>query len=151
MHDNIAQYKKNERVVTSINKLLNLLTSFIIVITFCLSPSFASAQDNDSVPETSDPNVLYVKQKGESNNKVLWHLKVNEANARLKDVVINMTLQGGHDINLVELNTLLNAKGITVTQPDPQKKVFLLSIKVLEAPLNVEFSSIISTISLSRI
>ncbi len=144
MHDNIAQYKKNERVVTSINKLLNLLTSFIIVITFCLSPSFASAQDNDSVPETSDPNVLYVKQKGESNNKVLWHLKVNEANSRLKDVVIKMELQGGHDINLVELNTLLNAKGITVTQPDPQKKVFLLSIKALEEPLNVEFSSVIT-------
>lgn len=79
----------------SINKLLNLLTSLIIVITFCLSPSFASAQDNDSVPETSNPNMLYVEQKGESNNKVLWHLKANEANSRLKDVVIKMELQGG--------------------------------------------------------
>ncbi|WP_420496357.1 SpaA isopeptide-forming pilin-related protein [Macrococcus psychrotolerans] len=128
----------------SINKLLNLLTSLIIVITFCLSPSFASAQDNDSVPETSNPNMLYVEQKGESNNKVLWHLKANEANSRLKDVVIKMELQGGHDVNLVELNTLLNAKGITVTQPDPQKKVFLLSIKALEEPLNVEFSSVIT-------
>ncbi|WP_313020083.1 SpaA isopeptide-forming pilin-related protein [Macrococcoides bohemicum] len=114
------------------------------MITFCLNPGVVLAQDNNGVPETSDPNVLYVKQKGESNNKVLWHLKVNEANARLKDVVINMTLQGGHDINLVELNTLLNAKGITVTQPDPQKKVFLLSIKALEEPLNVEFSSVIT-------
>gem|GEM_PF-5626814 len=127
-----------------INKLLNLLTSLILLITFCLNPGVVLAQDNNGVPETSDPNVLYVKQKGESNNKVLWHLKVNEANARLKDVVINMTLQGGHDINLVELNTLLNAKGITVTQPDPQKKVFLLSIKALEEPLNVEFSSVIT-------
>lgn len=144
MHDNIAQYKKNERVVTSINKLLNLLTSLIIVITFCLSPSFASAQDNDSVPETSDPDVLYVKQKGESNNMVLWHLKVNEANSRLKDVVIKMELQGGHNINLAELNTLLNAKGVTVTQPDPEKKLFLLNIKSLDESLNIEFSSVIT-------
>lgn len=140
----VAQYTKNKRVVMSINKLLNLLTSLIIVITFCLSPSLASAQDNDSVPETSNPNVLYVEQKGESNNKVKWHLKMNETNSRLKDVVIKMELQGGHDVNLVELNTLLNAKGITVTQPDPQKKVFLLSIKALEEPLNVEFSSVIT-------
>lgn len=144
MHDNIAQYKKNERVVTSINKLLNLLTSFIIVITFCLSPSFASAQDNDSVPETSDPDVLYVEQKGESNNMVLWHLKVNETNSRLKDVVIKMELQGGHNISLAELNTLLNAKGVTVTQPNPEKKLFLLNIKSLDEPLNVEFSSVIT-------
>ncbi|MEB8171518.1 SpaA isopeptide-forming pilin-related protein [Macrococcus caseolyticus] len=128
----------------SINKLLNLLTSLIIVITFCLSPSLASAQDNDSVPETSDPNVLYVEQKGESNNKVKWHLKVNEANSRLKDVVIDMELQGGHDISLAELNMLLNAKGVTVTQPDPEKKLFLLNIKSLAEPLNVEFSSIIT-------
>lgn len=128
----------------SIKKLLNLLTSLIIVITFCLSPSLASAQDNDSVPETSDPNVLYVEQKGESNNKVNWHLKVNEANSKLKDVVIKMELQGGHNINLAELNMLLNAKGVTVTQPDPQKKVFLLNIKALEEPLNVEFSSVIT-------
>ncbi|WP_419895340.1 SpaA isopeptide-forming pilin-related protein [Macrococcus psychrotolerans] len=128
----------------SINKLLNMLTSLIIVITFCLSPSLASAQDNDSVPETSDPSVLYVEQKGESNNKVKWHLKVNEANSRLKDVVIKMELQGGHNISLAELNMLLNAKGVTVTQPDPQKKVFLLSIKALEEPLNVEFSSVIT-------
>ncbi|WP_340391581.1 SpaA isopeptide-forming pilin-related protein [Macrococcoides caseolyticum] len=104
----------------------------------------ASAQDNDSVPETSDPNVLYVEQKGESNNKVNWHLKVNEANSKLKDVVIKMELQGGHNINLAELNMLLNAKGVTVTQPDPQKKVFLLNIKALEEPLNVEFSSVIT-------
>lgn len=135
---------KNKRVVMSIKKLLNLLTSLIIVITFCLSPSLASAQDNDSVPETSDPNVLYVEQKGESNNKVNWHLKVNEANSKLKDVVIKMELQGGHNINLAELNMLLNAKGVTVTQPDPQKKVFLLNIKALEEPLNVEFSSVIT-------
>lgn len=128
----------------NINKLLNLLTSLIIVITFCLSPSLASAQDNDSVPETSNPNALYVEQKGESNNKVKWHLKVNEASSRLKDVVIKMELQGGHNINLAELNTLLNAKGVTVTQPDPQKKVFLLNIKALEEPLNVEFSSVIT-------
>lgn len=128
----------------SINKLLNLLTSLIIVITFCLSPSFASAQDNDSVPETSDPNVLFVEQKGESNNKVLWHLKVNEANSRLKDVVIKMELQGGHNISLAELNTLLNAKGVTVTQPDPEKKLFLLNIKSLDESLNVEFSSVIT-------
>lgn len=128
----------------SINKLLNMLTSLIIVITFCLSQSLASAQDNDSVPETSDPSVLYVEQKGESNNKVKWHLKVNEANSRLKDVVIKMELQGGHNISLAELNMLLNAKGVTVTQPDPQKKVFLLSIKALEEPLNVEFSSVIT-------
>ncbi|QYA42891.1 VWA domain-containing protein [Macrococcoides bohemicum] len=127
----------------SINKLLNLLTSLIIVITFCLSPSFASAQDNDSVPETSNPNVLFVEQKGESNNKVLWHLKVNEANSRLKDVVIKMELQGGHNISLAELNTLLNAKGVTVTQPDPEKKLFLLNIKSLDESLNVEFSSVI--------
>ncbi len=128
----------------SIKKLLNLLTSLIIVITFCLSPSLASAQDNDSVPETSDPNVLYVEQKGESNNKVNWHLKVNEANSRLKDVVIKMELQGGHNISLAELNTLLNAKGVTVTQPDPEKKLFLLNIKSLAEPLNVEFSSVIT-------
>ncbi|TDL33529.1 VWA domain-containing protein [Macrococcoides bohemicum] len=130
--------------MTSINKLLNLLTSFIIVITFCLSPSFASAQDNDSVPETSDPDVLYVEQKGESNNMVLWHLKVNETNSRLKDVVIKMELQGGHNISLAELNTLLNAKGVTVTQPNPEKKLFLLNIKSLDEPLNVEFSSVIT-------
>ncbi|PKD99738.1 SpaA isopeptide-forming pilin-related protein [Macrococcoides caseolyticum] len=128
----------------NINKLLNLLTSLIIVITFCLSPSIASAQDIDSVPETSDPNVLYVEQKGESNNKVKWHLKVNEANSRLKDVVIKMELQGGHNISLAELNTLLNAKGVTVTQPDPEKKLFLLNIKSLTEPLNVEFSSVIT-------
>lgn len=128
----------------SIKKLLNLLTSLIIVITFCLSPSLASAQDNDSAPETSDPNVLYVEQKGESNNKVLWHLKVNEANSRLKDVVIKMELQGGHNISLAELNTLLNAKGVTVTQPDPEKKLFLLNIKSLDESLNVEFSSVIT-------
>ncbi|PKE19540.1 hypothetical protein CW679_04440 [Macrococcoides caseolyticum] len=135
---------KNKRVVMSIKKLLNLLTSLIIVITFCLSPSLASAQDNDSAPETSDPNVLYVEQKGESNNKVLWHLKVNEANSRLKDVVIKMELQGGHNISLAELNTLLNAKGVTVTQPDPEKKLFLLNIKSLDESLNVEFSSVIT-------
>lgn len=128
----------------SIKKLLNLLTSLIIVITFCLSPSLASAQDNDSAPETSDPNMLYVEQKGESNNKVKWHLKVNEANSRLKDVVIKMELQGGHNISLAELNTLLNAKGVTVTQPDPEKKLFLLNIKSLAEPLNVEFSSVIT-------
>lgn len=128
----------------NINKLLNLLTSLIIVITFCLSPSIASAQDIDSVPETSNPNVLYVEQKGESNNKVKWHLKVNEANSRLKDVVIKMELQGGHNISLAELNMLLNAKGVTVTQPDPQKKLFLLNIKSLAEPLNVEFSSVIT-------
>ncbi|QYA35740.1 SpaA isopeptide-forming pilin-related protein [Macrococcoides caseolyticum] len=104
----------------------------------------ASAQDNDSAPETSDPNVLYVEQKGESNNKVLWHLKVNEANSRLKDVVIKMELQGGHNISLAELNTLLNAKGVTVTQPDPEKKLFLLNIKSLDESLNVEFSSVIT-------
>lgn len=144
MHDNIAQYKKDERVVMSINKLLNLLTSLIIVITFCLSPSLASAQDNDSVSETSNPNMLYVEQKGESNNKVKWHLKVNEANSRLKDVVIKMELQGGHNINLAELNMLLNAKGVTVTQPDPEKKLFLLNIKSLDESLNVEFSSVIT-------
>lgn len=135
---------KNKRVVMSINKLLNLLTSLIIVITFCLSPSLVSAQDNDSVPETSDPNVLYVEQKGESNNKVKWHLKVNKANSKLKDVVIKMELQGGHDISLAELNMLLNAKGVTVTQPDPEKKLFLLNIKSLAEPLNVEFSSVIT-------
>lgn len=128
----------------SIKKLLNLLTSLIIVITFCLSPSIVSAQDIDSVPETSNPNMLYVEQKGESNNKVKWHLKVNEANSRLKDVVIKMELQGGHNINLAELNMLLNAKGVTVTQPDPQKKVFLLNIKSLDESLNVEFSSVIT-------
>lgn len=135
---------KNKRVVMSIKKLLNLLTSLIIVITFCLSPSLASAQDNDSVPETSNPNVLYVEQKGESNNKVKWHLKVNEANSRLKDVVIKMELQGGHNISLAELNMLLNAKGVTVTQPDPEKKLFLLNIKSLDESLNVEFSSVIT-------
>lgn len=135
---------KNKKVVMSINKLLNLLTSLIIVITFCLSPSLASAQDNDSVPETSNPNMLYVEQKGESNNKVKWHLKVNEANSRLKDVVIKMELQGGHNINLAELNMLLNAKGVTVTQPDPEKKLFLLNIKSLDESLNVEFSSVIT-------
>ncbi|ARQ03714.1 Serine-aspartate repeat-containing protein F precursor [Macrococcoides caseolyticum] len=104
----------------------------------------ASAQDNDSVPETSNPNMLYVEQKGESNNKVKWHLKVNEANSRLKDVVIKMELQGGHNINLAELNMLLNAKGVTVTQPDPEKKLFLLNIKSLDESLNVEFSSVIT-------
>ncbi|QYA45242.1 VWA domain-containing protein [Macrococcoides bohemicum] len=85
-----------------------------------------------------------MEQKGESNNKVLWHLKVNEANSRLKDVVIKMELQGGHNISLAELNTLLNAKGVTVTQPDPEKKLFLLNIKSLDESLNVEFSSVIT-------
>lgn len=100
------------------------------------------ADSNSSTSDNTD--IISIEEKGTIDQKVQWHVEINKPGTKLSDKTIRLKLEGGHELNVAELNSLLVEKKIIVTQPDPAVKDYILSLEEVSKPISFDFSTIIT-------
>ncbi|WJP98192.1 SpaA isopeptide-forming pilin-related protein [Macrococcus bovicus] len=111
----------------------------LIVILIIAQTLTTVAYANTSTAISGDENIINILETSHDQSIIHWQLDLK----KLSNNIVKLSIEGSHQLDLIQVTEVFKAQGIEITQPDPMKPDYLLKVSDITKTYSIEFQSTI--------